>query len=105
MPESHADIESTLDRLIAMAPDRVALAVEMMRVAALSTYENQPISTGVLLLCTDEDPVGQYPAAERDALHYTGALNSIKSFYRLADGLRTVFLVNKNFRINRNFGI
>ena len=30
--------------------DRVALAIEMMRVAALSTYENQPISTGVLLL-------------------------------------------------------
>lgn len=80
-------------------PDRVALAIEMMRVAALSTYENQPISTGVLLLGTDEDPVGHYPAAERDALHYTGALASIKSFYRLADGLRTVFLVNRAGRL------
>jgi len=79
--------------------DRVALAIEMMRVAALSTYENQPISTGALLLGTDEDPVGEYPAAERDALHYTGALASIKSFYRLADGLRTVFLVNKAGRL------
>ena len=39
-------------------PDRVALAIEMMRVAALSTYENQPISTGVLLLGSDEDPIG-----------------------------------------------
>jgi hypothetical protein len=80
-------------------PDRVALAIEMMRVAALSTYENQPISTGVLLLGTDEDPVGEYPPAERDALHYTGALASIKSFYRLADGLRTVFLVNRTGRL------
>ena len=71
----------------------------MMRVAALSTYENQPISTGVLLLATDEDPVGHYPAAERDEVHYTGALTSIKSFYRLADGLRTVFLVNRSGRL------
>lgn len=84
---------------VTAAPDRVALAIEMMRVAALSTYENQPISTGVLLLGTDEDPLGQYPAAERDDLHYTGALASIKSFYRLADGLRTVFLVNRTGRL------
>jgi hypothetical protein len=79
--------------------DRVALAIEMMRVAALSTYENQPISTGVLLLGSEEDPVGHYPAAERDEVHYTGALTSIKSFYRLADGLRTVFLVNRAGRL------
>jgi hypothetical protein len=89
-------------QLQAAAPpptDRVALALEMMRVAALSTYENQPISTGVLLLASDEDPVGHYPAAERDEVHYTGALASIKSFYRLADGLRTVFLVNRSGRL------
>ena len=79
--------------------DRVAQAIEMMRVAALSTYENQPISTGVLLLGTEEDPIGRYPAAERDEVHYTGALTSIKSFYRLADGLRTVFLVNRAGRL------
>lgn len=84
---------------VAAENDRVALAIEMMRAAALSTYENQPISTGVLLLGTEEDPVGQYPAAERDAVHYTGALASIKSFYRLADGMRTVFLVNKSGRL------
>ncbi len=84
---------------VTAVPDRVALAIEMMRVAALSTYENQPISTGVLLLGTDEDPIGLYPAAERDDLHYTGALASIKSFYRLADGLRTVFLVNRTGRL------
>ena len=39
------------------------------------------------------------PPAERDELHYTGALASIKSFYRLADGLRTVFLVNRTGRL------
>ena len=32
-------------------------------------------------------------------MHYTGALTSIKSFYRLADGLRTVFLVNRSGRL------
>jgi hypothetical protein len=79
--------------------DRIALAIEMMRVAALSTYENQPISTGVLLLGSMEDPVGHYPAAERDRPHYTGALTSIKSFYRLADGLRTTFLVSRDGRL------
>ena len=39
--------------------DRVAEVIEILRVAALSTYENHPISTGVLLLGTDEDPVGE----------------------------------------------
>jgi DNA integrity scanning protein DisA with diadenylate cyclase activity len=77
----------------AVPRDRIALAIEMMRTAALSTYENQPISTGVLLLGTDADPLGRYPAAERGP-QYSGALSSIKSFYRLADGLRTVFLVS-----------
>ena len=72
--------------------DRVAEVIEILRVAALSTYENHPISTGVLLLGTDEDPVaadGGGPVGP----HYTGALTSIKSFFRLADGVRTVFLV------------
>ena len=40
--------------------------------------------------------MGAYPAAERDAPHYTGALTSIKSFFRLADGVRTVFLVARD---------
>jgi len=30
--------------------DRIAAAIEVLRVAALSSYENRPISTGVLLL-------------------------------------------------------
>src|SRR5687768_3610273 len=79
--------------------ERVAEVLEMLRVAALSSYENQPISTGVLLLEGDADPIGAYPAAERVSPHYTGALTSIKSFFRLADGLRTVFLVARDGRL------
>ena len=71
----------------------------MLRVAALSTYENKPISTGVMLLEGDEDPVAHYPRAERDWPHYTGAMTSIKSFFRLADGVRTVFLVARDGRL------
>jgi hypothetical protein len=79
--------------------ERVAEVLEMMRVAALSSYENAPISTGVLLLEGDADPIGAYPAAERDWPHYTGALTSIKSFFRLADGQRTVFQVARDGRL------
>ena len=79
--------------------ERVAEVLEMLRVAALSTYENQPISTGVMLLEGDEDPVAHYPSSERDWPHYTGALTSIKSFFRLADGVRTVFLVARDGRL------
>ncbi len=80
------------------AVDRVAEVIEILRVAALSTYENQPISTGVLLLGTDQDPLA--PAEERViGPHYSGALTSLKSFFRLADGVRTVFLVGKDGRL------
>jgi hypothetical protein len=79
--------------------ERVAEVLEILRVAALSSYENQPISTGVLLLEGDVDPIGAYPAEERDRPHYTGALTSIKTFFRLADGLRTVFLVARDGRL------
>ena len=79
--------------------ERVAEVLEILRVAALSSYENQPISTGVLLLEGEEDPVSSYPKKERDWPHYTGALTSIKSFFRLADGVRTLFLVARDGRL------
>jgi hypothetical protein len=78
--------------------DRVAEVIEILRVAALSTYENHPISTGVLLLGTDHDPVQAEPLTTPGP-HYTGALTSIKSFFRLADGVRTVFLVDTGGRL------
>src|SRR4030095_14015855 len=36
--------------------DRVASAIEVLRVAALSSYENRPISSGVLILGSERDP-------------------------------------------------
>jgi len=79
--------------------DRVATVIELLRVAALSSYENRPISTGVLLLSTTEDPCrpGIPPPASAPA--YTETLTTIKSFYRLADGVRTVFLANSDGRL------
>ena len=68
--------------------DLIANAIEVLRVAALSSYENHSISSGVLLLDSDHD------RAARDALPrtaryiYTQALTGIKSFYRLCDGLQ-----------------
>jgi hypothetical protein len=78
--------------------DRVASIIELLRVAALSSYESRPISTGVLLLGTPEDPCR--PGLPSDtAPAYTESLTTIKSFYRLADGMRTVFLANSEGRL------
>jgi hypothetical protein len=74
--------------------DRIASIIELLRVAALSSYENRPISTGVLLLGTNDDPTrtGTPPAAS-----HAPSLESLarsKTFYRLADGVHTVFLAS-----------
>ena len=74
--------------------DVIANAIEVLRVAALSSYENRSISSGVLLLDSDHD--GQQGRTATDsALLYTQALTGIKSFYRLCDGLNTVYLVSR----------
>jgi hypothetical protein len=75
--------------------DRIASAIEVLRLAALSSYENRPISSGVLLLEADDDPVRVDHPFPLQAQAYTPALTAIKSFYRLSDGVRTVFLVNR----------
>ena len=73
--------------------DRVASIIELLRVAALSSYESRPITTGLLLLGTETDPVR--PAMPPSSMPaFTESLASIKSFFRLADGIRTVFLAN-----------
>ena len=78
--------------------DRIATIIEMLRVAALSSYEGRPISTGVLLLGTTEDPCrGDVGATSTTS--FTHALARIKSFYRLADGVNTVFQVNSEGRL------
>jgi hypothetical protein len=75
-------------------PDWVATAIEVLRVAAMSSYENRSISSGVLILSDDEVAPA---AAMRDsqAFRYTHALTGIKTFYRLSDGLETVYLLNR----------
>lgn len=75
--------------------DLAATAIETLRVAALSSYENRAISSGVLLLEGEDDPVRPRRPSVEQAYHYSQALTGIKSFYRLCDGLRTLFLVNR----------
>ena len=76
--------------------DLVATVIETLRVAAISSYENRAISSGVLLLEGEEDPThGRRPPAE-NAYRYSQALTAIKSFYRLCNGLDTLFLVNRS---------
>jgi hypothetical protein len=76
--------------------DRIALAIEVLRVAALSSYENRAISSGVLLLDGERDPCHSSEAPPPGALGYSQTLTGIKSFYRLCDGLHTLFLVNRD---------
>jgi len=79
--------------------DRIASIIEMLRVAALSTYENRPISTGILLLGGDYDPCRPELPADKRPPSTMQALTSIKSLYRLADGVRTVFLADARGRL------
>lgn len=75
--------------------DLIATAIEVLRVAALSSYENRSISSGVLILDGDDDPVRPRNPSPEQAYRYTQALTGIKSFYRLCDGMETLFLVNR----------
>ena len=78
--------------------DLIASALEVLRVAALSSYENRPISSGLLLLDADDDPCA-HAAAPGWSLHYSQQLTRVKAFYRLCDGLRTLFLVARDGRL------
>ena len=69
-------------------------AIDELRVAALSSYENRPISSGVLLLDCDEDPNVDRRAPPAPVT-YSPAITGVKSFYRLCDGLKTVVLANR----------
>ncbi len=75
--------------------DLCATAIEVLRVAALSSYENRAISSGVLLLEGDTDPIRSSVTTPGIEYRYSPALTGIKSFYRLCDGLQTLFLVNR----------
>ncbi len=76
--------------------DLVATALEILRVAALSSYENKAISSGVLLVDDDgREPIAAVSPAGQ-SYKYSPALTAIKSFYRLSDGIETLFLVNRD---------
>jgi hypothetical protein len=75
--------------------DLIATAIEVLRVAALSSYENRAISSGVLVLDGDDDATGSRRVSADQPYAYSQALTAIKSFYRLSDGMETVFLSNR----------
>ena len=67
--------------------------------AALSSYENRPISTGVLLLGTSADPVRPGVPPTSVVVSYDESLARIKSFFRLAEGVHTLFLASSEGRL------
>ena len=93
----HASIEDSIvaEFLDPPAPARVPAALEALRVAALSTYENRRVSTGALLLGTAHDPAMPGWANPEGAPRYNVRLTAIKGFHRLCDGVKTVYLVDR----------
>jgi hypothetical protein len=75
-------------------PDRVSEAIEVLRISALSSYEDKRISTGALLFGNLPDACHKLPPRPADALRYSSELTSIRSFHRICDGLRTIALVD-----------
>jgi hypothetical protein len=80
---------------LAKVTDRVSEAIEVLRISALSTYEDRRISTGALLFGFQPDACHELPAQPSGALHYSSELTAIRSFHRICDGLRTVALVDR----------
>lgn len=78
------------------SPRRIPAALEAVRQAALSTYENRRMSTGVVLLGTEEDPAAPGRRNPPEAPRYDAHLTTLKSLQRICDGLRTVFLVDQS---------
>src|SRR5947208_11563075 len=76
--------------------DLIATTIEVLRVAALSSYENRAISSGALLLEGKEDPLHPRRTDYGEAYRYSQELTAVKSFYRVCDGLETLFLVNSD---------
>ncbi len=86
-------------------PFRVPAALEALRVAALSTYENRRVSTGALLLGTENDPAAPGWTNQEGAPRFNMRLTAIKGFHRLCDGVRTAFLVDRQGELARAIDI
>lgn len=91
------DVPYTIEDVASRA-DVIAKAMEVLRVAALSRYENREISSGVLLLDTSADPA-RGACRVRPTLDYAEGLTAVKSFYRLSDGLHTAYLVSREGKV------
>jgi hypothetical protein len=83
------------DFLNSVGHHRIPAVLEALRVAALSTYENRRVSTGALLLGTEYDPAAPAYKNLEGAPSFSARLTAIKGFHRLCDGVRTVFLVDR----------
>src|SRR6266566_8802030 len=66
-------------RSAATLPDRISDAIEVLRISALSSYEDKRISTGALLFGTLPDACHKLPSRPLDALPYSSDLTSIRS--------------------------
>jgi len=86
-------------------PFRIPAALESLRVAALSTYENRRVSIGALLLGTAHDPLAPDWVNPEGAPRFNARLTAIKGFHRLCDGVRTVFLVDRQGELMRSVDI
>jgi hypothetical protein len=82
------------DFLRPVGRNRIPAALEALRVAALSTYENRRVTTGALLLGTDRDPADPGRPNTQGAPRFNARLTAIKGFHRLCDGAQTLFVVD-----------
>ena len=89
-----AFLEPDAYRKQAVQPSRIAATIQALRIAALSTYENRRISTGVLLLGDSPHATRDFAPTPPDALTYGCELSGLKSLHRLCDGERTLLLVD-----------
>jgi hypothetical protein len=94
-PEPYASLEA-LNRL----SDRITSAIEVLRLSALTTYENRRITTGALLFGRAADPRHSAPIAPPEAVSYEAGLTAAKSFHRLCDGLHTLALVDASGKLS-----
>ena len=84
---------------------RIPAALEALRVAALSTYENRRVSTGALLLGTEDDPAEPGWSNAPGAPKYNVRLTAVKGFHRLCDGVHTIYLVDRQGDLARAIDI
>jgi hypothetical protein len=96
LPEDHyvsAYLDPSPYQQFGITKDRIADAIELLRLTSLTTYENRRVSAGALLLGSNPQP------AIPGAVCYTSELAPLKSFHRLSDGLQTLFLVNPDGKL------